>query len=368
MGSDHGRLRAGVTGALVLALASTFALAGCGGKHKKHDKRDGDADGAKGKGKGKGGDKGKDGKDGKEVHAHDLGLLPVDPWAKAPTSDCQRLPFAESIPVAEASGAVMLQGPEGAELLVIGDSGTSGAYVEIAADDGRVLRSGALPLGDGAGDDLEGITTDGALIWGLTSGGWMRAWQRDGTGFRLAIAPYPLEKHGPCKHDGVNCGHDFEGLCLRPDGKADDAGCIGYAAARAEGTLYCLTREDDRVVLALTEGYQSARPGPKVTKRRFLADCAIGADGAVWTGDNLLGSAMVRRLGEPVWKGALGDGFPEALTLAPGGIVYRFSDTGSAPSLARRYHCPAADVAAGAATITAPPIAAARADRDDDEP
>jgi hypothetical protein len=301
---------------------------------------------------------------GAKLHAHDLGKLPVDPWAEAPTSDCAKLPFATSIPLAEASGAALVRGPDGPALLVVGDSGTGGAYVELAADDGRVLRTGNLPLGDGAGDDLEGLaTTDGARVWGLTSGGFLRAWERDGAGWKLVAGPYPLERHGPCKRDGVNCGHDFEGVCLRPDGRADDAGCIGYAAARADGALYCLVRADEHVALAIPEGHQAAPAGPKVTSHRALADCAIAADGVVWTGDNLLGSGVVRRLAEPRWKGALGDGFPEALALGPGGVVYRFSDTGAAPSLASKYRCPAAVVATGAPVSSAPPIATARDER-----
>lgn len=338
-------------GALALACGVAASLAACGKHHKK-----------------KHGEGHKDGD--KEVHAHDLGKLPVDPWAKPPTADCEKLPFAASIPLAEASGAVLLPGPapsDGPELLVVGDSGTNGAYVEVAADDGHLLRSGNLPLGEGAGDDLEGLALDGTRVWGLTSGGWMRAWEREGTAWKLVEGPYTIEKHGPCKHDGVNCGHDFEGVCLRPDGQPDDDGCIGYAAARAEGHLYCLARDGARIVALVREGFQSPHAGPKITRRRFLADCAIGADGVVWTGDNLLGSAMVRRLAAPEWKGALGDGFPEAMALAPGGIIYRFSDTATPPGLAGKWHCPAAEIAPGAPVSTTPPLATAREERDERE-
>ena len=324
------------------ALVTAWGAAACGkpAKHHKDKKKHRDHDAGE-----------------QPVHAHDEGKLGVDPWAKEPTKDCERLPFAASIPIAEASAAALLPGRSGPQLLVIGDSGTSGAYVEVGADDGHLIASGNLPLGDGAGDDLEGLAYDGVRVWGLTSGGWMRAWVRDGDQFRLDLGPYPAEPKGPCKHDGVNCGHDFEGLCLRPGNVVDSAGCVGYAAARAAGSLFCLHLEGGKLVLAVADGYQSAHPGPKVSKGRALADCAIGADGAVWTGDNLLGGAMVRRLAAPTWQGTLGDGFPEAMALAPGGVIYRFSDTGTAPSLAARYHCPAAEVAAGGGVIVDPPIA-----------
>ena len=79
-----------------------------------------------------------------------------------------------------------------------------------------------------------------------------------------------------------------------------------------------------------------------VTTKGALADCAIDRDGVVWTGDNAFGGGLVRRLDARAWEGALGDGFPEAMALAPGGVVYRFSDTGGEPSLAARYRCGAA--------------------------
>lgn len=318
------------------ALVALGALAGCGKPHKKHH------------------------------HHHDAGPA-EDPWARAeeppPGAACERLPFATSIPVPEASGAAWLHEDGGDRVLVVGDSGRSGAYVEIGAEDGRVLRRGALPLGDGAGDDVEGLATDGQRLWGLTSAGWMRAWVKDGDGYRLVLGPYPIEHRGPCKMDSVNCGHDFEGLCLRPAGTVGADGCVGYAAAKAEGALYCLTvapapAEDDgkgpgpRLMLSVREGHHAPRPLPAITAKGALADCAIASDGAVWTGDNMFGGGTVRRLDAPAWEGPLGDGFPEAMALAPGGIVYRFSDAGGEPSLAGRYRCAAAaGVGPAASTI-----------------
>lgn len=319
----------------------------------------------------------------KKKHHHDRGRIDAaaaDPWAApgaaAPpaTADCERLPFATSIPVGEASGAAWLHGADGAGdvVIVIGDSGHGGAYVEIDATTGALLRRGNLPLGEGAGDDVEGLATDGQRLWGLTSAGWLRAWERDGDHFRLVLGPYSVERRGPCKFDEVNCGHDFEGLCLRPAGTVDGQGCVGFAASRAESALFCLTAVaappegagpgvGPWLTLAVREGKSKPHPGPELTRKRALADCAIAGDGAVWTGDNLLGGAMVRRLDAPSWQGALGVGFPEAMALAPDGVVYRFSDAGGSPSLAARYRCPAAKAGPATGALTGAPTGAAPA-------
>ncbi len=344
-----GRRRRWGVAAVSVALGLAVAAAGCG-KHKK------------------------------KKHHHDLGKIDAsaaeDPWvapgtaAPPSTADCERLPFATSIPVPEASGAAWLHGGDGAGdvVIVIGDSGHGGAYVEIDATTGALLRRGNLPLGEGAGDDVEGLATDGQRLWGLTSAGWLRAWEREGDHFRLVLGPYSVERRGPCKFDDVNCGHDFEGLCLRPAGTVDGQGCVGFAASRAESALFCLTAATvppegagpgvgPWLTLAVREGKSKPHPGPELTGKRALADCAIAGDGAVWTGDNLLGGAMVRRLDAPSWQGALGVGFPEAMALAPDGVVYRFSDAGGSPSLAARYRCPAAK--AGPATGALTGVAAA---------
>ncbi len=300
-------------------------------------------------------------KGGHNHDGHDHGVhlpIPEDPWASAGRTDCERLGFPPSIDVPEASAAVWLSGAEsgGADVvLVVADSGHDGKYVEVDAKDGHVVRHGKLPLGSGASDDLEGLATDGVRLWGITSAGWVRAWVRNGDRFRLVLGPYPIEAHHTCKRDGVNCGHDFEGLCLRPAGKPDAQGCVGFAAARAEGALFCVRTEDDRLMLGAPGDGEQPKPGPVISANRALADCAIGGDGAVWTGDNRFGGATVRRLDAPVWEAPLGDGFPEAMALAPGGVIYRFSDSGYAPSLADRYRCPAAKSGPAAATISEPP-------------
>ena len=116
----------------------------------------------------------------------------------------------------------------------------------------------------------------------------------------------------------MNCGANFEGVCLAPRPLAD--GCDGYAASKATGRLRCLRRDRDRYAVDPTRGFAVAGPDQ-------LADCAIAADGTVWTGANAFGLMMVRtwtvttdgatRLGED----RLGLGFPEVLALGPDDVV-----------------------------------------------
>lgn len=265
--------------------------------------------------------------------------------AGAPSLDCERLPFARDIPIAEASGAVWLPQQDGV-IVVVGDSGNHGAYLVLDDADGTVLAKGRLPL-DGPGDDLEGLSTDGILLWAITSSGYLRAWRPAGAdekGYQLAVPAYPVEADGACEVDDVNCGHNFEGLCLAAAGRgaagtpADQVeGCAGYAASKKSGELLCLVREGDRYRLDPTRSLAMSSP-------EALAACDIGPDGAVWTGDNLFGGTQVRRRHDGATMMArLGDGFPETMAIAPadGGavIVFRFSDTSGSPSKASRHRC-----------------------------
>lgn len=279
----------------------------------------------------------------------------------AGASGCERLTFAEDVEVAEASGAALLRVDGRAALLVVGDSGTDGAYVLVDADTGERLERGRLPLGHGAGDDLEGLSADGDAVWGVTSAGWMRRWRRVDGGFELVDGPYPvgpvddtlplMPKAGglgapettsvACGARGVNCGKNYEGLCVAP-GEPTGA-CAGYLAARTDGKLWCLVREGARLVADPARAIE-------VTGGNALTGCDVSPDGAtLWAGANPLGGAMVWRVTgwrEPataavVEVGGFGDGFPESLAVGDGGVVYRLSDTGrgEARSLAGRWRC-----------------------------
>jgi hypothetical protein len=226
----------------------------------------------------------------------------------------------------------------------VGDSGTDGAFEALDAETGAVLASGHLPLDDGASDDLEGLSVLGDDVYAITSSGWMRRWRRVADDWELTLADpaYPLGGDDlVCAGRGVNCGKNYEGLCLRHDQVADGE-CAGFAAAKADGNLYCLVRD------ATGKLHLDGARHIQVAIREALTGCDFGDDGTLWAGTNLFGAGAVYRIRDwqtpakatPVLVENLGSGFPEAMAVAPGGIVYRFSDTGGSPSLQDRYDCP----------------------------
>jgi hypothetical protein len=302
--------------------------------------------------------------------------------APGDAAGCVALPFALTTPVPEASGAAWLELDGKPALLVVSDSGNHGAYVIVDAETGATLESGALPLSSEASDDIEGLAARGGEFYGLTSSGWIRVWRRRGKAFELVGKPYPLgpvdwterspgrhaggavgpekrsegrsenndlpdDKHNDhppkgdgmvCPGPGINCGRNYEGLCLAPRPPRD--ACVGFAASKADGHLYCLTDEAGKLVVHRDRAIAVARPG-------VLADCAFSDDGTLWIGNNLFDLGNVYRVAH--WDdpshasltrvGALAVGFPEGIA-ARGDVVYRFSDMGRAPSLMARFRCP----------------------------
>ncbi|HET7501410.1 MAG TPA: hypothetical protein VFK02_10420 [Kofleriaceae bacterium] len=273
--------------------------------------------------------------------------------ASAPWT-CDPLPFAESTPVPEASGAAWLEIDGKLGLVIVSDSGNHGAYGVIDPETGATIETGTLPLSDEASDDIEGLSARGDQIVGLTSSGWIRVWRRKGKGFELVGAPYPL---GPidlpdtknndraprgdgmvCNGRVVNCGRNYEGLCLAPVPRPG-AACVGFAASKADGHLYCLTDSGGKLVVHHDRSIAITRPGA-------LADCAFGDDDRLWVGNNLFGFGNVYEVSH--WEdpatatvervGALVIGFPE-LIAARGDVIYRMSDMGGAPSMMTRYRC-----------------------------
>ncbi len=266
---------------------------------------------------------------------------------------CEPLPFAESTPVPEASAAAWIMVDGKPHLLVVGDSGNHGAYGIIDPDTGATIETGKLPLSDDASDDLEGLSAIGDRFYGLTSSGWISVWRRQGKGFELVEKPYPLgpvdlpdtRRHDrPPNGDGmvcgaraINCGRNYEGLCLAP--AAHGGGCVGFAASKADGHLYCLTEESGKLVVHRDRAIAITRPGA-------LADCTFADDGAVWAASNLFDISRVYRVThwedpaaaqvEPI--GPLPIGFPELIAVR-GDVVYRMSDMGVAPSLMARFRC-----------------------------
>ncbi|MEZ4363516.1 MAG: hypothetical protein R3B48_25295 [Kofleriaceae bacterium] len=275
------------------------------------------------------------------------GAPPAGEAASALT--CTAEPFASDVPIAEASGAIATTLDGVATVMVIADSGHHGAYLLLDPQTGAVRERGQLPLG-GPGDDLEGLAVRGDRIWALTSAGWLRAWKRRGgarPGFELVEGPSPLGPAPPspdavvCAPERVNCGKNFEGLCLRPDparGAASADACVGMAASKAEGKLYCLVERGGHLQLDLARSIAVTRPNA-------LADCYIDGE-TLWAGANLFDLNRVWRVerwrspadAEVVSLGPLGVGFSEAMAVS-GDVLYRFSDTQGAPSLAAKLRC-----------------------------
>jgi hypothetical protein len=268
---------------------------------------------------------------------------------------CAPLPFAASTPVPEASAAAWLAESIAGKpaLLVVADSGNAGAYGLVDPETGATTETGKLPLSDDVSDDLEGLSARGDRIYGLTSSGWILVWQRRGAGFALVGAPYPL---GPvdlpdtknndrppkgdgmvCGAHGVNCGRNYEGLCLAAAPRSPD--CIGFAASRADGHVYCLSEQAGRLVVHHDRAIAVARPGT-------LADCTFADDGALWAGSNLFGLGRVYRV--TAWDdpahaqvelvAPLLVGNPEVIAVR-GDVVYRMSDMDGAPSPMAKFRC-----------------------------
>jgi outer membrane protein assembly factor BamB len=268
--------------------------------------------------------------------------------------------FAGTAPVPEASGAAWLtisrsRGTDGAlSLIVVSDSGNDGAYVILDPDTGAVWESGKLPLG-GPGDDLEGAAVRGGKLYAISSSGWIRVWERDGGGFKLVDGPYPIgpvdldkgKGKKPPKSDGMvcpqaktNCGRNYEGLCLAPETHLGNSPCVGFAAAKADGHLYCLVERDGKLELDRTV------PSIEITKPGAMADCAFSDDGTLLVGSNTFDLNAVYRVDN--WRtpgsakvvdvGSLGPGFAEVIATR-GDVIYRMSDLGGSPSTMAKFRC-----------------------------
>jgi len=247
----------------------------------------------------------------------------------------------------EASGAVWVPASFGLppHVVVVGDSGTRGAFAIVDAETGALLGKGNLPLGAGVSDDIEGFARAGESYHALTSNGRVRSYRRSGAlAFELVGAPYPLHPDLVCPSPTAsNCRFDFEGLCLAPT--PGGGGCDGYAASRARGALVCVSigaggrlAADPKRVISLAPPF-------------VLSGCAIDPEGdRLYAGMNgLAANGVVRVSG---WRdpqaarlqplGPAGTGFCEGEAVGPGGVLYRFSDTRGTPSLMSALSCPAA--------------------------
>ncbi|HEY5936211.1 MAG TPA: hypothetical protein VIU61_16285 [Kofleriaceae bacterium] len=290
------------------------------------------------------------GKDKAPVPAPAVASAPAD---APPAETCTELPFAESTPVPEASGAAWLPIDGKLALVVISDSGNDGKYAIVDPETGATREEGKLPPG-GAREDLEGAATRGGKLVAVTSPGWIRTWERTAQGFTLADGPYALgpidlekttDGNRPPEGTGMvcdakltNCGRNYEGLCLAPEPVT--GACVGFVASKADGHLYCLVDEKGRLAVRHEGSIAITKPGA-------LADCAFAEDGTLFAGSNLFDLSTVYRVDG--WQAPatakvstveqIGIGFPETIA-ARGDVIYRMSDTGGeGPSLMARFRC-----------------------------
>jgi len=276
------------------------------------------------------------------------------PPVASPGVKCTRDPtFPSPWALPEASAAAEVELRRGTpELLVVADSGRKGAAM--AWSPGKPPRGLVLPLDDRASDDLEGMAWTGAPGGGhldtLTSSGAVRRFVPDGAGGLKAdgeayrIGPAPLS----CADlHGVNCGKDWEGLCLRSP--SAHARCAGYAASKKETALYCVVRDDagrlavdtqrPPVVLALERW---------TTREGVLSDCAFGAPGGpaedvLLVTTNVFGGSQTYVVDEATGRATSlevqATASNEAIAVDREGALYVFLDDNGEISVATRWTC-----------------------------
>jgi hypothetical protein len=252
--------------------------------------------------------------------------------------------FPATWKVAEASAAAEVSLlPGSRELLVLSDSGNDGEALlwEIPTGPFRSIR---LPLDKAASDDIEGAAWLRGHLYTLTSSGAVRRFSPDGRGgLQREGSAYPIGRPPfSCRSlTDINCGHNYEGLCLRANPSA--ARCAGYAAGKRDEKLYCLVLEGE------TLRVDPIKP-PIVLDlpRNSLSDCAFGAaDGpardVLLVTTNVYGGSTTYQVDEAT--GALEPldvvGLPnnEAIAVDSSGALYELMDSDSSASLAYRLTC-----------------------------
>ncbi len=240
---------------------------------------------------------------------------------------CQEQPFAESTPLPEASGAAWMTIDGKLAMVVVADSGHTGDYAIIDPESGATREQGKLPLGKDGGDDIEGLAEHDGKLYGLTSSGGMRVWERKDNGFALVEGPYK---------NGDKTQLNYEGLALpaQPRGW-----CAGFACSKQDGHVYCLQKVNGRYVADYSRRIAVTKPG-------WLGDCTFDDTDQLWAANNLFGLSQVFRVdgwADPASAkvasvNAFGVGFPEVIAVR-GDVIYRMSDTGGAPSLIAKFRC-----------------------------
>jgi hypothetical protein len=260
--------------------------------------------------------------------------------------------FPSLLGVPEASAAAEVELLPGVrELLVVSDSGRGGVARLIAIPSGT-QRAITLPLDTiAASDDLEGIAWRSGSLYTLTSSGAVRRFVPNGSGGlsrvedAYALGPSP----SACTNlGGINCGRNYEGLCLRKSGTGKP--CEGYAASKAESKLYCVAFDASGRLIAV----------PSVPPVRLqltlgvdmpaehLSDCAFGAasgpaEDVLVVTTNVYGLSRTYRVDESIGGLTLLPTQPllnvEAAAIDRDGALYTLDDNSTETSGAAKSAC-----------------------------
>lgn len=252
--------------------------------------------------------------------------------------------------VPEASGAAEVElTPGKKEIFVLSDSGRHGAAMAWSASGGA--RALTLAVDEGTSDDFEGVAwLAPGRLYTLTSSGAVRVYVPDGIGGlrpegpAYAIGAPPLSC--PDLH-GVNCGKNYEGLCLRAAGAPGR--CAGYAASKHETALYCVDRDaGGRLSIDATKPPLHLDVARITSHEGVLSDCAFGAEGGpaervLLVTTNVFGGSGTYVVDEATGKVAPLDVVTtpsnEAIAMDHEGAFYAFMDDNGEKSLALRFTC-----------------------------